>query len=218
MIFKYNLALTPRTCQCNVELHTKEEYEKPSKTYTLTSIAWFVVIATILLGTVVVLGNSSNLFSLFSPSSDSKVEQKIDTEKIAFEIHHQVNEVRKLYDLKPLSWSSKIADIATKHSKDMSDRDYLDHISPEGNDVADRFKQANFVCDRKLPNGDILKGGENLAEVSYPDDITGIGTRVVQSWMDSPSHRKNLLFEDYATEGIGVIFSDDVLHITQNFC
>lgn len=188
------------------------------KSTTLISIAWFIVIATILLGAVVLLGNSASLPNLFSTSQDNKVEEKINTEKIALEIHHEVNEVRKLYGLNSLSWNSKIADIATKHSKDMSVRSYLDHISPEGNDVADRFKQANFVCDRKLSNGDMLKGGENLAEVSYPHDITGIGVRIVQSWMESPSHRANLLFEEYDAEGIGVIFSDDVLHITQNFC
>ncbi len=212
------MALIPRICHCNFELHTKHEYEKHPKSTTLTSIVWYAVVAVVLLGAVVVLSNSSDLPSLFSSSQDVKKEEKIDTERIAFEIHHEVNEVRSLYGLNSLSWSSKIADIATKHSKDMSVRNYLDHISPEGNDVADRFKQANFVCDRKLPNGDVLKGGENLAEVSYPDDITGIGVRIVQSWMDSPSHRANLLFEGYATEGIGIIFSDDVLHITQNFC
>ena len=100
----------------------------------------------------------------------------------------------------------------------MSERNYLSHISPEGKDVTDRYEQANFVCARELSNGDILKGAENLAEISYPDDLTGIGTRVIQSWMDSPSHRENLLFKEYGKEGIGVVISDDVLHITQNFC
>ena len=71
---------------------------------------------------------------------------------------------------------------------------------------------------KKIQNGDILKGGENLAEISFPGSIDGIGSRVVQSWMDSPSHRENILFEGYGREGIGIVFSNDVLFITQNFC
>jgi len=184
----------------------------------LAPFGWIVVVM-ILLGTTVVIGNSGILSNdLFSEPNTTKEERKMSAEQIAFDIHYEVNEVRKLHGLKPLPWSSTIAEIAKKHSQDMSERNYLSHISPEGKDVVDRYEQDNFVCARELSNGDILKGAENLAEISYPDDLTGIGTRIVQSWMDSPSHRKNLLFEEYGKEGIGVVISDDVLHITQNFC
>ncbi len=204
--------------RCNFELHTKDEYEKSFKKGTLAPFGWIVVVM-ILLGTAVVIGNSGILSNeLFPEPNTTKEERKISTEQIAFDIHYEVNEVRKLYGLKPLSWSSTIAEIAKKHSQDMSERNYLSHISPEGKDVADRYEQANFVCAKELSNGDILKGAENLAEVSYPDDLAGIGTRIVQSWMDSPSHRENLLFKEYGKEGIGVIIFGEVLRITQNFC
>lgn len=183
----------------------------------MNPIGLIIVAVVILLGTAVIIGNSGILSNnLVSESNASK--QKIGPQQIAFDIHHEVNEVRELYDLEPLSWSSTISEIAKKHSQDMIDRNYLSHISPEGEDVADRYEKANFVCARELSNGDILKGGENLAEVSYPDDLTGIGTRIVQSWMDSPSHRKNLLFDEYGTEGIGVAISGEMIYITQNFC
>jgi len=204
---------------CNFELHTKEEYRKSSKFSTLASFGWIIVAIMVLLGTAVAIGNSGILSNeLFSEPNTTKEERKMSTEQIAFDIHYEVNDVRKLHGLKPLSWSSTIAEIAKKHSQDMNEQNYLSHISPEGKDVADRYEQANFVCARELSNGDILKGAENLAEVSYPDDLTGIGTRIVQSWMDSPSHRENLLFKEYGKEGIGIVISNDVLHITQNFC
>jgi len=204
---------------CNFELHTKEEYGKSCKFSTLASFGWIIVAVTVLLGTAVVIGNSGILSNdLFSEPNTTKEERKMSTEQIAFDIHYEVNDVRKLHGLKPLPWSSTIAEIAKKHSQDMSERSYLSHISPEGKDVSDRYEQANFVCARVLSNGDVLKGAENLAEISYLDDLTGIGTRIVQSWMDSPSHRENLLSKEYGKEGIGVVISDDVLHITQNFC
>ena len=204
---------------CDFELHTKGEYEKSFKSDTLASFGWIILAVTVLLGTVVAIENSGILSNdLFSEPNTTKEERKMNTEQIAFDIHYEVNEVRKLHGLKPLPWSSTIAEIAKKHSQDMSERNYLSHISPDEKDVVDRYEQANFVCVRKLPNGDILKGAENLAEISYPDDLTGIGTRVVQSWMNSPSHRENLLFKEYGKEGIGVVISDSVLYITQNFC
>ena len=216
---EYILALLMKLHWCDFELHTKGEYEKSFKNDTLASFGWIILAVTVLLGTAVAIGNSGILSNdLFSEPNTTKEERKMSTEQIAFDIHYEVNEVRKLHGLKPLPWSSTIAEIAKKHSQDMSERNYLSHISPEGKDVVDRYEQANFVCARELSNGDILKGAENLAEISYPDDLTGIGTRIVQSWMDSPSHRENLLFKEYGKEGIGVVISDDVLHITQNFC
>lgn len=203
---------------CNLELHTKDEYEKSIKKGTLAPFGWIIVAIVVLLSTAGVIGNSGILSNeLFSEPSPT-AEQKIDTQQIAFAIHNEVNEVRKLHGLKSLSWSGAIAEIAKKHSQDMSERNYFSHISPEGKDVVDRYEKANFVCARELSNGDVLKGGENLAEVSYPDDLIGIDTRIVQSWMDSPSHKKNLLFDGYGTEGIGVVISGEMLHITQNFC
>lgn len=200
-----------------MKLHTKDEYEKSRKICTLTPFGW-VIVAVALLGSVVVIGNSGIFSSEVFLDENNANEIKIDSNQIAMNIHQEVNEVRKLYGLEQLSWSSKIAEIAKKHSKDMSERNYLSHISPEGEDVADRYEKGNFVCARELDNGDILKGGENLAEVSFPESLDGIGMRIVQSWMDSPSHRKNILFDGYGMEGIGVVISEDMLHITQNFC
>lgn len=199
-----------------MKLHTKEEYEKSIKNGTLTPFGWIIVVV-VVLGSVVFIGNSG-LFSNQVLSEQNTSERIIDANHIAMDIHHEVNEVREMYGLKTLSWNSKIAEIAKKHSKDMSERNYMSHVSPEGEDVADRYEKANFVCAQELSNGDILKGGENLAEVSYPEDLNGIGMRIVQSWMDSPSHKKNILYDEYRTEGIGVVVSGDMLHITQNFC
>ncbi len=185
----------------------------------LAPFGWIIVSIVVLLGTAAAIGNSGILSNdLFSEPNTTKEERKISAEQIAFDIHYEVNEVRKLHGLKPLSWSSTITEIAKKHSQDMNERNYLSHISPEGEDVADRYEQANFVCKKELSNGDILKGGENLAEISYPEELTGMGSRIVQSWMDSPSHKQNLLFKEYGREGIGVVISVETLYITQNFC
>jgi uncharacterized protein YkwD len=184
----------------------------------LAPFGWIIVAVAVLLSTGVIIGNSGIVSNDIFSEPNTVTKQKIDVRQIAFDVHDEVNKVRKLHGLKSLYWSSTIAEIAEKHSLDMSERGYLSHISPDGKDVADRYEKANFVCARELSNGDVLKGGENLAEVSYPDDLTGISSRIVQSWMDSPSHKKNLLFNGYGSEGIGIVISGETIHITQNFC
>jgi len=136
----------------------------------LAPFGWIIVSIVVLLGTAVAIGNSGILSNdLFSEPNTTKEERKISAEQIAFDIHYEVNEVRKLHGLKPLSWSSTITEIAKKHSQDMNERNYLSHISPEGEDVADRYEQANFVCKKELSNGDILKGGHGFTYCTIMD-------------------------------------------------
>jgi uncharacterized protein YkwD len=48
------------------------------------------------------------------------------------------------------------------------------------------------------------------------ETITGT---TLKGWMDSDSHRENILQNDYTREGVGVaIGSDDKVYITQVFC
>jgi len=63
-----------------------------------------------------------------------------------------------------------------------------------------------------------LKGGENLALISGLGEFEDMGERIVDSWMLSPEHKKNILYNYYESEGIGVIVADDELYVTQNFC
>jgi len=59
------------------------------------------------------------------------------------------------------------------------------------------------------------------ASIKYNSKKSGIidlGERIVESWMLSTEHKKNILYNYYESEGIGVIVADDELYVTQNFC
>jgi len=142
-------------------------------------------------------------------------DPKLDTQKIARDIHWFVNEQRDLHGLYPVAWNPSLSEIAKKHSQDMIDRIYYSHYSPEGKD---RYEDANFECEVSIPDGKILRGGENLALITGLEDFEGLGKRIVESWMLSPEHKKNILYNYYESEGIGVIVADDELYVTQNFC
>lgn len=100
-----------------------------------------------------------------------------------------VNRERTSRNLKPLVFDAKLRDVGRAHSKDMFERGYFSHYSPEGESVADRASRAGV---------DYLVIGENLAfapnlELAH------------QGLMNSEGHRANILSPDFGKIGIGVI-------------
>lgn len=113
-------------------------------------------------------------------SIDSPSEQRM------FEL---VNGERIKFGVKPLVWNQSLAQVGRNHSKDMFERGYFSHYSPEDKDVGDRLTEAgiNFTI-----------AGENLA---LAPDVTRAHTGL----MNSPGHRRNILDPAFGKIGIGVI-------------
>ncbi len=147
-------------------------------------------------------------------------------------IHVLVNKERQQHGLAPVSFDHALVVIARKHSRDMANRKYFDHISPEGYDFAYRYRNAGYSC--AIPDGSIIyAGAENIALNNLYDSVTTVNGKAfydwnsedriaettVQGWMKSPGHRKNILTPHWRNEGIGIVISpDDKVYITQNFC
>lgn len=152
---------------------------------------------------------------------------------LAYLIHHKINDIRKRHGLPALSWDRELAAIALEHSRDMAERDYFDHVSPEGEDFTDRYREHGYSRTTKVGNVE-YKGGENLflgnVIKSYTYDkekgeilsysyytLEGLAEAAVEGWMESPGHRENIL-TPFSREGIGVWVDDDgEVYITQNF-
>jgi len=156
----------------------------------------------------------------------------VTAEDLAGRIHVLVNAERKKAKLGALKWNKRLAAIATGHSRDMADRHFFSHDSPEGRDFGWRYQQAGFKCAIRV--GKIIHAGaENLAlarlynashtvnqVVTYdwnsPDTIA---IKAVEGWMRSPGHRKNILTAHWRQQGIGVVIAaENRILITQNFC
>ena len=88
----------------------------------------------------------------------------------------------------PLRTNSALTRAADLHASDMVVHHFFDHNSQDGRSPFDRMKAAGF------------KGGsmaENIA-VGYSS-----AAAVVEGWMNSEGHRKNILNCDYSLIGIG---------------
>ena len=90
---------------------------------------------------------------------------------------------------------------AQGHSDDMAARDYFDHESPEGEGPGERAAAEGYT----------EWSGENIA-LGY-----AIAEAVVEGWMDSPGHRRNILDCDSKATGVGVADSDRGIYWTQMF-
>ncbi len=101
---------------------------------------------------------------------------------------------------KPLKVDSRLNLSAQRHSADMAKRNYFEHEDPDGHDFADREKAAGFVGD---------SGGENIAMGQTS------AAEVMNDWMNSPGHRRNILDCSFTLIGVGYVA--DGHYWTQNF-
>lgn len=101
-----------------------------------------------------------------------------------------VNRLRSEHGLSPVRRDESLAAAAQGHAEDQLRRSYYDHRSPEGATAADRARAAGFEQRGPL--------AENIAKGLFtPADV-------VDRWMHSPGHRKNILLRQATATGFGV--------------
>ncbi|MFB6310174.1 MAG: CAP domain-containing protein [Salinirussus sp.] len=136
-------------------------------------------------------------------------------------VHKRVNEARMTRNLDPLDFDGELREIARFHSRDMAERGYFSHLSPDGADFSDRYDRFGYECHVQTGPATYATGGENLFRIRGASGLSdaNVADRAVAGWLDSPSHRRNLLHPDWRREGIGVARAEGgSIYITQNFC
>jgi uncharacterized protein YkwD len=106
-----------------------------------------------------------------------------------------VNKVRRRSGRRSLTRSGQLYQAAQAHADDMVRERYFAHVSKAGTTVTDRVKPTGFL------SGGAWKVGENLAWGSGP---LSTPIAIVQSWLDSPGHRQNLMRRSYREAGLAI--------------
>jgi uncharacterized protein YkwD len=101
----------------------------------------------------------------------------------------RVNAERKRAGVPPLKPNPRLDVAAQRHAGDMLARAYFAHQSPEGKTVRERATAASY---------DWRSIGENIAE----GQLTV--TEVMDTWMHSPGHRRNILDPGFRELGVGL--------------
>ncbi|MFE7563023.1 CAP domain-containing protein, partial [Kitasatospora sp. NPDC057500] len=100
-----------------------------------------------------------------------------------------VNVQRSQAGCGPLGVDARLTAAAQVHSDDMANRGFFDHASPEGKHADHRIEAAGYRWST---------WGENIAR-GQKDPAA-----VMESWMNSPGHRANILNCSFQQIGVGV--------------
>ncbi|WP_050181654.1 CAP domain-containing protein [Domibacillus robiginosus] len=114
------------------------------------------------------------------------------------EVAKLVNEERAKAGLKALTLDTELSKVARAKSQDMKDKSYFSHQSPTYGSPFDMMKK--FGITYKAAGENIAKGQKTPEEV-------------MEAWMNSDGHRKNILSADFTHIGVGYVDG----HWTQMF-
>jgi len=105
-------------------------------------------------------------------------------------VFNQTNSERQKLNLPPLRYNAVLSESAAKKAEDMFSSNYWAHNSPTGKTPWDFFKSVNYQYSI---------AGENLAKDFYDTDS------LTKAWMNSPTHRDNIINSKYQEIGIAVV-------------
>jgi RNA polymerase sigma factor (sigma-70 family) len=113
-----------------------------------------------------------------------------------------VNKERSAAGCGPVAEDPLLNKAALGHSEDMDARDFFDHTNPDGAEPGQRITAAGYTWSTY---------GENIAQGQQTPQA------VMESWMNSPGHRANILNCSFKDIGVGVHKASGGPWWTQNF-
>lgn len=102
-----------------------------------------------------------------------------------------MNAEREKYGMGALVEQSQITSVARQHSEDMACNGFFDHVSPTTKTIVERAEAVGYAY---------VMIGENIAAGYLTPE------EVFLAWMESESHRENILNPDYTQVGVGYVF------------
>lgn len=138
-----------------------------------------------------------------STPSDTLAAQSNNIAQMEDQVLHQINEQRQNHGLVPLRFNRQLSLVARSHSQQMANRNFYSHIDHQGHNHRDRVEASGLKA---------YLIGENLMKTIRASDPAGLS---VQSWMDSPAHRKNILLTEMTETGVGIWQRGETYYVTQ---
>jgi uncharacterized protein YkwD len=146
--------------------------------------------------------------SFFSAQVKIGEAGELDTRLIAEKIFNIVNEERKKNELYELKYDEELADVALVHSRNMVEQNFFSHGDPEGRSPQKRVEEY-------YP--EIFGGvGENIG-FNHGETEEDVAKNLMESWMNSPEHRDNILDDQFSDIGVGVEQKGSRYYATQKF-
>ncbi|MEU5592949.1 sigma-70 family RNA polymerase sigma factor [Streptomyces sp. NPDC020298] len=124
-----------------------------------------------------------------APRPSSTPQAQVTSSDTVTQVVALVNKERSAAGCGPLTENPQLEDAAQRHSDDMAARNFFDHTNPDGADPGQRITAAGYRWSTY---------GENIAQGQQTPQA------VMDSWMNSPGHRANILNCSFKDIGVGV--------------
>lgn len=149
------------------------------------------------------------IFSLSLLCSFSSAQVRVE-KKQAKEAYHLLNEIRQnperykkqlgLFNLnkvtrKQLNWNKKLAEVAEYRAKDMANRNYFDHVNPDGKGPNYYIQRAGYDLNAKWLKNKRANNFESIAW-NWPSAEDAIKGLIIGKEAPGYYHRKHLLGMD----------------------
>ena len=103
-----------------------------------------------------------------------------------------VNQHRANLHLVPLKRDASLDAVARAHSEDMARRQFFSHVNPEGQNPLDRIQASG--------RDDFTLAAENVGLTTRGEP----NREILQGWITSPDHRRNLNTPPFNRTGVGI--------------
>ena len=121
--------------------------------------------------------------------------------KLAEDIFILVNQARMDAEVNTVSYNNKdLQDAADLRAKEIAEK--FEHTRPDGTDCFTAFPK------------DYVVAGENIIQADEP---IATANNMMNSWMESEGHRKNILLADFTQMAVGIYEKDGVVYAAQLF-
>ena len=118
-----------------------------------------------------------------------RTESLRDPGRVRRELLEAVNRERAAHGLEPLRAQPLLERAAQAHADDMLARRFYGHASPEGAMASDRVRLAGYHA--RSVGENVARGQASVKEV-------------MEDWMASPEHRRNILGASFRDAGFGI--------------
>ena len=153
--------------------------------------------------------------------------QSVINDEIIATIRESTNENRIHEGLRPLIWDEDLARIAQAYARELARAGRLSHTDRNGNGPSERALAFGYPVTKDIEGGVRIGVAENLAYIGTgmvtgvgyvdPTNGTAIGTALMDGWMKSPGHRKNILDPLADRFGSGVFWNDMYYYAVSEF-
>ncbi len=130
------------------------------------------------------------LLSLGAGAAQAACTLPAQANAFASQMASALNRERSRHGLPALRYNGEVARAAAAHACDMQQRGFFDHTGSNGSNAMDRVRRTRAARPCRV--------AENIA-YGYPS-----AEIVVQGWMNSSGHRRNMLQPDVREFGIGL--------------